>query len=83
MSRQQRRFAAIPVADVSGFSAAMERDEEGTFLIAVSVSGPGRVKTRTVTVGRLDQVWPVQPASCSDRFHQSATPRMRITRFIL
>ena len=42
MSRQQRRFAAILVADVSEFSAAMERDEEGTFLIAVSVSGQTR-----------------------------------------
>jgi adenylate cyclase len=26
-----RRLAAIMAADVAGFSAAMERDEEGTF----------------------------------------------------
>lgn len=26
-----RRLAAIMAADVTGFSAAMERDEEGTF----------------------------------------------------
>jgi adenylate cyclase len=32
-ARAERRLAAILAADVAGFSALMERDEEGTYFL--------------------------------------------------